>query len=122
MNDDVPELTIGDSEAATLSLLRTLQRAALLHAEAARGLFNTFVAEGRAFAQTTEGARFRQQLVESRLVERATLVWQGATLWVTEDPNPSAVPSALVDAIAATAASPRRDPLLDELFRRAESD
>ena len=116
----VVELVIGDHEAAVVDLLRELQRAALVHPEAARGLFNALAAEGRSFAQTSEGKRLKERIVASMLLQRAVLVWQNATLWITEEPDHCVTPSALVDAIAAAASSPRRDVLLDTLFRNAE--
>jgi hypothetical protein len=44
-------------------------------------------------------------------------VWQSATLWMLEEQDGAATPSALIDAVAAAAASPDRDVLLDRLFR-----
>ena len=117
MKDGVPELVIGDQEGAILDLLRDLQRGALLHSEAARALYDGLVDEGRLFAQTAEGKRWHDRILRSALLERALLVWQNATLFTTEEPGDGATPSALIDAVAAAAASPRRDALLDRLFR-----
>jgi hypothetical protein len=115
--DGVPELVIADQETAILDLLRLLQRGALLHSEAACALYEGLADEGRMFAQTAEGKRWRERILRSALLERALLVWQNATLFMTEEPGDGATPSALIDAVAATAASPRRDALLDRLFR-----
>jgi hypothetical protein len=114
---DVPELAIFDQSEAIVDLLRELQRAVLVHPEASRALFEAFVAEGRMFAQTTDGKRWEKRLLESELLERALLVWQSATLWVTEEPGSGATPSALIDAMAAAARSPERDLMLEQLFR-----
>jgi hypothetical protein len=118
--EDVPELVIGDQETAVVDLLRELQRAALVHPEATRALFNALASEGRSFAQTSEGKRLKERILASTLLQRAALVWQNATLWITEDPERYVTPSALVDAVAAAASSSRRDVLLDTLFRSAE--
>jgi hypothetical protein len=115
--DDVPELVIEDRDESILALLRTLQRAVLTHPEAAQALYGALVEEGRLFAQTAEGRRWQERLEGSALLERALLVWQNASLWVTEERADGAAPSALVDAVAAAAASPARDVLLERLFR-----
>lgn len=117
VEDSVPELVIANQEAAIVDLLRDLQRGALLHSEAARALYEGLVAEGRLFAQTAEGKRWHDRILRSALLERALLVWQNATLFMTDEPGDGATPSALIDAVAVAAASPRRDALLDRLFR-----
>jgi len=114
---DIPELVISDQNEAILQLLRELQRAVLVHPEATRALFDGFVAEGRSFAQTAEGQRWKERVLESALLERALVVWQSATLWLTEEPGHGATPAALIDAVAAAARSPERDLLLERLFR-----
>jgi hypothetical protein len=118
-DEQVPEFVIGDDDAAILNLLRELQRGVLLHPEAARALFNGFAAEGRAYASTLEGRRCKEMILRSRLLERAAHVWHASTLWITEEPESSALPSAVVDAMASVAASPRRDELLGTLLRDA---
>lgn len=114
--EQVPEFVIGDDEAAILALLRELQRGVLSYPEAARALFNVLAAEGRAFASSAEGRSCKEVILRSRLLERAGHVWHAATLWITEEREASALPSALVDAVAAVAASPRRDELLGSLL------
>ena len=116
-DDDVPELAITEQHEAITELLRELQRAALIHPEASRALFGAMVNEGRLFAQTDEGRRWKERIRGSALLERALIVWQTATLWMTEEPDDGAAPSALIDAVAAAARSPRRDELLERMFR-----
>jgi hypothetical protein len=115
--EGLPELVIEDGEAAVVDLLRDLQRAALTHSEAARALFGAMVREGQLFGQTAEGRRWKERLQRSALLERALLVWQSATLWITEESAEGVTPSAVIDAVASAAASPRRDLLLDQVFR-----
>jgi hypothetical protein len=116
-DDALPELIIADVDGTVLDLLRDIQRAALTHSEAAQAMGAALVEEGRLFAQTAEGRRWRETILGSALLERALLVWQNATLWMAEEPDGAPAPSSLVDAVAAVAASPRRDALLDRLFR-----
>jgi hypothetical protein len=120
--DALPELVIADREGAILELLRELQRATLLHPEAAQGLFSSLVTEGRLFAQTSEGQRWKEKVLRSELLERALLVWQNATVWMTEESPGGTTPSALIDAVAAVAASPRRDLLLNQLFEGSDHE
>ncbi|MFI5308068.1 MAG: hypothetical protein ACHQ53_11980 [Polyangiales bacterium] len=114
---DVPTLTISDADEQVIALLRELQRAVLLHPEAARALFRALAREGRAFAQTVEGARWKERIASSELVARALLVMQTATLFALEEETAGATPSALVDAIASAAATPGRDALVERLLR-----
>lgn len=114
---DIPELSISDQSEDIVALLRELQRAVLVHPEAARALFDAFAKEGRLFAQTAEGQRWSQRVLESELLERALLVWQSATLWTSDEPGNGATPTALIDAVASAARSPERDLLLERLFR-----
>src|SRR6185503_9029264 len=100
-----------------VDLLRDVQRAVLTHPEAARSLFGALVREGRLFAQTAEGRRWKVEVERSALLERALLVWQSATMWMLEEQEEGATPSALIDAVASAATSPGRDGLLDRLFR-----
>jgi hypothetical protein len=115
----VPELVVRDDAEAVVDLLRDVQRAVLAHPEAARALFGALVREGRMFAQTAEGQRWKEKVAGSALLERALLVWQSATLWMLEERD-AATPSALIDAIASAATSPERDLLLDRLFREMD--
>jgi len=119
---DLPELAISDEDEAILHHLRTIQRAMLLHPEAGLGLYQALVEEGRLFAQTSEGRRWRDRLRSSALLERALLVWQNASVWMTEEASETTAPSALVDAVAQVAMSNRRDALLERLFRTLDGD
>jgi len=119
---DVPTLTIGDDDEQMIALLRELQRAVLLHPEAARALFLALAREGRMFAQTREGARWQERIAKSQLAARASLVVQTATLFALEQETSGSTPSALVDVIAATAAMPGRDALVERFLRGIDGD
>jgi hypothetical protein len=120
--DGIPELSIGDRDAAIAALLSELQRAALVHPEAARALFTAMVREGRLYAKTEAGRRWHEKLLASDLLERANLVWQSTTLWVTENADQGATPSALADSVATAASSGRREQLLSRLFEAREGE
>ena len=110
--DAVPELTITDQDDAIVAFLRRLQAAA-------RALFVSLVKEGELFAQTEEGQQWSERISKSALAQRALIVWQSATLWIAEEPGDTAAPSALIDAVAAAAASPRREALVERLFAQS---
>jgi hypothetical protein len=120
--DDLPELVIGDHDDAIVALLRRIQGAMLVHPEAGLALYRSLGAEGRLFAQTTEGRLWWERLQGSALLERALLVWQSASVWMTEESQGALAPSALVDAVAQAAMSSRRDALLERLFSSVDGD
>jgi hypothetical protein len=120
--DDLPELVIADGDDAILDLLRRIQRAMLVHPEAGLALYQCFVEEGRLFAQTADGRRWKDRIGRSALVDRAMLVWQNASLWMTEEASDAVAPSALLDAVATVATSERRDALLERLFRTLDGE
>lgn len=118
--DELPTMRIGEDEAAIVAALRQVQRALLLHPEACRDGFAALVREGRRFAQTADGARWRQRLARSELLARAHFVTQIATFWVTEEQSQGALPSALIEAIASAAVSSNRDGMIDRLLRELD--
>jgi hypothetical protein len=119
-HDDEPEFVLGDHDSTITTLLRELQRGVLLHPEASRAMFGALAAEGRAFAQTAEGRRWKERILRSALLQHLAPVWESATLWVLEDAEVSGTPSAIIDAVAAAAGSPRRDALMSTLFNDPE--
>jgi len=119
---DLPTLTVGDDDEHVIALLRELQRAVLLHPEAARALFRALAREGRMFAQTADGARWKERIARSELVARASLVLQTATLFALEEEGGGTTPSALVDAVASTAAGPGRDALVERFLRGIDGE
>lgn len=88
---------------ALLPLLRRLQLALLTHPAAAQAVFRALVREGRAFAQTDEGAAWRARIVNSEALQRGRTVWEGVTLNVFEAEGDRVLPSTLLDAFVAAA-------------------
>lgn len=70
------------------------------HPVAAQALFRAFVAEGRAFAGTAEGARWMEQLRRSDLVRQGRVVWDTVSLNALDDREENVFPSAILDAFA----------------------
>ncbi|HEY7371847.1 MAG TPA: hypothetical protein VIF57_06680 [Polyangia bacterium] len=111
----MPAVVVQDDDDVIVALLRKLQLIVLEHPEASRAAFSALVAEGRRFAQTESGARWRARLRGSALLNRAGLVWQTATMNLL-DSDGTALPSSFIDAITMAASGPDRDALLARLF------
>ena len=83
-------------------LLRALQEAQLVllkHPVAAQAALRALVAEGRRFAATPAGRRWRVKLAGSELVRRGRIAWQGSALTMLEERGDGMLPSSLLDAI-----------------------
>ncbi|WP_437805113.1 hypothetical protein [Sorangium sp. So ce1078] len=119
--DDVPapRVVLHDPEDELTVVLRTAQQLLLRYPAAAQALFRAFVAEGRVFAQTPEGRRWREELSNSELIRRGRVVWEVGTLNLLEEDADTLLPSKLLDAIVYTAGVDALEPLLSRLFESA---
>jgi hypothetical protein len=93
-----------------------LQRAILRHPVAAQALFATLVAEGRRYAETPEGAAWKERLAGTDLIHRTRVVWDVTTLRMLEDDPDVLLPSAIVDALVQVARRDDLEPFLSRLF------
>ncbi|MBL8603307.1 MAG: hypothetical protein JNK72_15390 [Myxococcales bacterium] len=118
MSDEVPLFEVGAPapEDAIASALRSLQRGLIAHPVVAQKLFRALVAEGRAYAQTAEGARLREEIAESALLRRGRVVWEVTTLNIFEEHPEGVIPSRLLDAFAKSTALSALEPFLARLF------
>jgi hypothetical protein len=96
--------------------LHRAQRLLLEHPAAAQAIFRAFVAEGRGFAQTAEGRRWRDELEGSPLIRRGRVVWEVGTLNVLEENSDTVLPSKLLEAIVQAAGVDALEPFLSRLF------
>ena len=96
--------------------LRRLQLAILQHPIAAQALFYAFVSEGRAYAETAEGAQLRSRLATSELVVRSRVLWDALTMRALEDDSETVLPTAIVEALVKTASSSRMEAILEDVF------
>jgi hypothetical protein len=106
--DPRPVLVLGDPDDAIVDPL------------AARAAVRAFAAEGRRFAETPEGQRCKEALEGTELMRRGRLVWEGLSLNLLEESEPTVLPSALLESVLAAAASDRLEALLSRLFLREE--
>ncbi len=75
-----------------------------------------FIAEGRAFAATPEGARAREALLRSDVLPRARLLWEAFGMRRTRPVDPALRPSRWVGALAAASGHRRAERLLSRLL------
>ena len=103
-------------DAQVVSLLRRAEAMLLEHPVAARALFRSLVAEGRAFARTAEGARYEAALRRSKALSRQWRILEmlGASLYTEE--SPSALPTAYIDALSRAAAVRDVRPIMARVF------
>jgi hypothetical protein len=80
-------------------VLREAQLALLRFPRLAQALLRAFLEEGRRFAATPDGARWRERLSRSELVRRGQAVWDRSPLGMLDQQEGGTVPSMLVDAL-----------------------
>ena len=115
-SDPTPRVVLRDPEDDLSALLRWGQLLLIQYPVAAQALFHSFVAEGRAFAETAEGRRWQEELAGSELIRRGRVVWEVGTLNLLEEDPDAVVPSKLLDAIVQAAGVDALEPFLSRLF------
>lgn len=118
--DQDPPSTSGEDE--VVRILREGQFLILRHPVAAQAALRALVAEGRRFAATETGRRWKDRLARSELLRRGRMVWQGSVLNMLEEDSDSPLPSAFLDALLAATASADLPDLLSRLLTDAEDD
>lgn len=117
-----PRVVIGDADDRAVEILQEAQLAMLRHPAAAQAAFRALIAEGRRFAATAEGRRWKARLARSELVRRGRAMWESSAFGMLEENGNSPLPSAFLDALVQALASPRWTDLATRLtpFRDAE--
>jgi hypothetical protein len=109
----VPE---SKKDAEALATLARLRRAMLRYPMAVQAGFSALAAEGRAFADTPDGADWRRRLGYAKAMGHGRMVWETLSLGsFTEKPD-GPLPSAMIDALATTLRRRHIEPLLARLF------
>jgi hypothetical protein len=86
------------------AVLAQLQRAIVKHPFASQAVFSALVSEGRAYAQTPEGAELRKSIGRSELLLRIRSAWDIVTFGVLSDERAGTLPSVVIEALARAAA------------------
>lgn len=116
--DAMLDLLFDEPDDELSRVLYELRWLVLKHPVAARAAIRALRAEGRSFAATPEGLRWKQRLAGSELIRRGQLIWDVGTSHAFEsDDVDDVLPGELVDAFARAAA--RRD-LEEAIARRLE--
>jgi hypothetical protein len=114
----LPRVVVGQVDDPS-ALLRELQFLLLRHPMAMQGLVRALIAEGRRFAETPAGERWRPRLVRSELVRRGRALWEASALGMVEERSATALPSALLDAVLGALTTAEPEAMLDELLQGA---
>ena len=99
-SERLPRLVLQDDDALA-HCLRDGQRLLNSSPELARIAVQACVAEGRRFAQTPEGARWKEALSRSELMGRGRLIWKAYGLDVLLEDAPELVPLDWLDSFVA---------------------
>ena len=98
--DHLPRLVLRDDDVLARRLCEG-QRLLESSPELARAIVQACVAEGRRFAETPEGARWKETLSRSELMQRGRLIWQAYGLDALADGEPELVSSDWLDSLMA---------------------
>jgi hypothetical protein len=103
-------------------VLQDAQYLLLKHPVATQAAVRALVAEGRRFAETPDGRRWKTRLAGSELVRRARMLWQGSVLNMFEESPGTLLPSALLDAVMGALVSDELPALLARLLAQDYDD
>jgi hypothetical protein len=114
-----PPPTAGAQEAAGAveRTLEAVQRAIFRYPVATKAAFRALVAEGRRYAETTEGAELLTRLQGSPAVERARLLWEVVGVRAFAD-DAEALPGFFVDRLAEALRMEPLEPILGRVMGR----
>lgn len=115
MASDAPDFVFRDPDAELTAALRALQSTLIRHPIATQAAFRALVKEGKAWAETPEGAEWKHRLARSEVVARARITWEGLTNNVFESEGENVIPSTLIDAVIAASGHPALEALLARL-------
>jgi len=115
-DDGLPSVTIPSID-ASVEVVRRLQAIVLKHPVASKAAYSALMAEGRAFADTPEGARWKQIIARSDLLDRARLLLDLPGLSTLEEAEGSVLPSTLLDTIFMIASNSRNGEFVDTLLK-----
>jgi hypothetical protein len=111
-----PLITIAEPVEETARLLRSLQNALVVHPFATRAAIRVLVAEGRAFAATEEGRRWRERLDRSESMRTARTFWEGLVYPLVAEGLPTTRPTTMLDDFFAAIGSGGAEAALARAF------
>ncbi len=96
---ELPHLLLRPPDDPLAEFLSEVSLLLVKHPIAAQAAFAALLAEGRRFATTPEGERWKAALAGSELVRRGHALWEGSLLKVLEDSSEAVMPTAILEAI-----------------------
>jgi hypothetical protein len=113
-----PTVVLTESDDELGDVLREAQLALLRHPTVAQALLRAFLAEGRRFAETPAGRRWKRRLAGSDLVRRGQVAWERSSLGLLEEQSATVLPSMLLDAMVSALSTGELPPILGDRERR----
>jgi hypothetical protein len=84
---------------------------------AAQAAFAALAAEGRRFAQTDEGAAWKERLASSKLVAELRVIWDSLGMTAFVEKPTEALPTFFVDGLVNAASSDDVESLLSQVLK-----
>ncbi|HZR84388.1 MAG TPA: hypothetical protein VFD92_25040 [Candidatus Binatia bacterium] len=95
-------IDLRDPDDELVALIEEAQLWLIAHPVAVRAILRALIEEGRRFAQTPKGRRWRRHLAQSELLRRARVVWDSSLLSAVDARETPPLPSAVIDALVAS--------------------
>ena len=111
----LPRVVLGPGDDDLAEMLHEAQLLLLRYPAAAQAAFKALVAEGRRFAETPQGRRWRSRLAGSELVRRGRILWEGSALDMLEESGNTVLPSSLLDAVLSALTGGNLDAILAQI-------
>jgi hypothetical protein len=99
-DESIPHVIVTDPDDDAMAILRDLQYSVIRNPAAAQAIFSALVAEGRAFAATEAGKRWKERFEKSDLLRRVRTFWGNSYFNLLDDDPGAVLPSTLLDALA----------------------
>ena len=104
--EDAPTLALEVPADPLADLFHSASLLVLKHPVAAQAAFFALITEGRRFAATPEGQRWRTALASSEFVRRGRALWETSLLNLLEDDAEAVLPASLKELIVWAASRP----------------
>jgi len=99
-DQSIPHVIVTDPDDDATAILRDLQYSVIRNPAAAQAIFSALVAEGREFAATEAGKRWKERFEKSDLLRRVRTFWGNSYFNLLDDDPGTVLPSSLLDALA----------------------
>ena len=101
-----------------IEIVRSAHRLLLEHPVAARRAYAALAAQGRAYAETPDGAELSARLARSHRLRRASRGWRSLAMGMLDDPDPGELPVTYLDNLLRVIDHADLEQLLGRVQRR----